>query len=327
MDYNSHIPNIYDFTEKPILKTLEIIFNNNIDNYNNYDIIINDINCNHLRKNNKHIGIREIISFAVIGTYFKLKSLNPPVFYTQTNCNNALNYELDYDIDGQIYPLFEGYSNLLLNNTFIRYSNKNKIKNKFIKLYFYHSKYYYNSLSDDYSVDTIIYGQKCLVINDKKEKYDYIDNIKYFYFNVQTINNNNYEQHNNSIIKLKVLHENLNPFDIVCVINIIENYNNTLTIIFSPIKIINNKNQYYEINFYDKSCTECYYNINKKIKNYYSKCIYICEKHIIKQEQQLIKLFEYDEVYSIDMNNMFDILKHNYNLCIDPKKKTFRRYY
>jgi hypothetical protein len=325
MDYNKlNIPNIYDLSSKlPLIKTLEIYFHT----YDNYDIIINGDKFNYDKINNKQQNY--IVSFDILKKYFKFTNKYDTVFYVQTNCNNALYIEKNYEIDSDNYNLFDGYSNILYSNTYIKISNikncSNNLCNKYIKLYFYNFKYYFNELSLNYD-NNISYAKKSQQYNHLGDQCDYIDILKYFYFVGHNINdnisNNNYDNSNDftdNIIKIKLLDNNkLNPFDIICIINILKNFDDTITIIITPIKIIDNFS-YYEIKLFDNTCKECEFNNNNKFKKYYSKCILTCDKHSINIEKKLLSLTDYDNEYIIDINDMFNILKVKYNISIKPK--------
>jgi len=326
MDYNKlNIPNIYDLSSKlPSIRTLEIYFHT----YDNYDIIINGDKFNYDKMNNKQKNY--LLYFDELKKYFKFTYKHETVFYVQTNCNNALDIEKNYEIDSDIYNLFNGYSNILYSNACIKFSNikncSNNLCNKYIKLYFYNFKYYFNELSLNWDNNNISYAKKYPQYNYLGEQCDYIDILKYFYFighnTNDNISNNNYDNSNDftdNIIKIKLLDNNkLNLFDIICTINILKNINNSLTIIITPIKIIDNLS-YYEIKFFDNTCKECEFNNNNMFKKYYSKCMLICKKHLINIEKKLISLTEYDNEYIIDINDMFNILKVKYNISIKPK--------
>jgi len=316
MDYDKLvIPNIYDIqiNKFPLLEKLEIYFRNTDD----YDIIINDELSNYLIKENTKNN-RTILQTPVLKKYFRTIIKHNPVYYIQTNCNNAINFVDGNNFDDpEVYNLFDGYTNTFKQNSYIEFG-KHKLCNKYIRFYFYHFNYYFNDSYPLYEKDYLTFGQKYKQNNLE----DYIDIIKYFIFNAENKSEYpKYEYNTENIIKLKILdNDEFNKFDLICSINILENIYNNLTIVITPIKIIDNSN-YYEIKFFDNTCNECYFNKLKQFKKYHSKSILICDKHYNLKINNLNSIFDYDIEYHIDIDDMCKQLDIEYNIIV--KKKHF----
>lgn len=320
MDYNTSIPDIYSKSnnkEKPLLKTLEIYFHTK----DNYDIIINDEKYNHLKNTKKN----NIINVSDIKEYFRICLPKiTPIFHVRTNCNNLLCDEIDIGMDKEYYNLFDGYTNLLLEYSKIIFNRNNKynklcesVNNKYVKLYFYYydNKRFNKFIIDYYTLEYVYYGFKYI-----RNEHHYVDFLKYFTIDGFILNNDINEQIDNSIINIKLLHNEKNTLDIVCIMNILE-INETYMLIFTPIKIIDNIN-YCEIKIFDNTCNECEFNKNKNLKRYYSKFLFMCKKHYDNLEKKIISLFEDENQYMIDHDNLFLILKEKYNIYNSKKNPT-----
>jgi hypothetical protein len=311
MDYNITIPDIYsksNNTEIPLLKTIELYFHTKDD----YDIIINDEKYNHLKNTKKYI----IICFSDIQKYYRISTSKIiPIIHVKTNCNNLLRYENCIGINTEYYNLFDGRTILFdgCNNN-IYFNKYDKLygsnHDKYVKLHFYYyDNNVFNKLFVDYYylLENITYGFK----NISKGN-NYVDFLKYFTIGGFILNNDIIDQIDNSIININLLHNEKNRLDIKCIMNILET-GNTFMLIFTPIKIIDNIN-YCEIKIFDNTCNECEFNKHKNLNKYYSKFVFMCKKHYNNLEKKIISLFDDENYYYIDHDNLFLILKEKYNI-------------
>lgn len=249
----------YVYNDKIILSSMKIHFTSN----EIYEIIINekkyDSNYFQNKKNNS------IISFNIL--FQKLNIIDTSyIFYVETNCNNCIRIFSDYEYEDTYYNLFDGFANILNKNYELDIYNDISLKNNYIHIYFYKR---INNCSIE--IDGFTYKNSKNYRNYRKYFFDiYTENniikriefIRFFIFYVDT-KYNIYEKYLNNIytLKLNIYNNNNNPFDLLCIVNFLKNRDDTLMILFSPIKIIDNSNNY-EINFYNKSCKKC--NIHKK---------------------------------------------------------------
>jgi len=292
-DIYKNIPDIYTNIDidKPILKKIEIKLNN----FYNYDIIIND--------NNKYnnIPIIDNVLFRFNSELFNCELLykKKRMIYCKTNCNFL--FYIDHILFQDNSPIFDEHTNTILLNDLltIRHINNSDCidnnKDKYLLLYFYYTgyKFIYREL---FSLNNKISYATFSKIFDV----DYIF-CKYIVISCHSMVNikHNYEQCDNSIIYLDIIiynnileDTNNKNLSLMCVVNISYDFYGFLIIIITPIKIID-KNTFYEIEIFNGECSKCSkcskYNINNF--KYYSKFPFICTEHYKNLVKKMLHLF------------------------------------
>jgi hypothetical protein len=307
--YNSNIFNIYDDTTQNSLLSIKINFKTEKD----YDIFIND---------EKHSKRYHNCILLLTDIYRKYKIKKTDIFHVKTNCNYALslNNNLDYDVIA--YNLFDDYINSIDNCCILEFSKKKiKLQSVYLHIYFYKIRidYFIDCTFNELEDKNIYIGRKQSQNFNYEISY-YIDFIKYILINTSTKFKSEYNFVDNKIITFQLYEYNTLkiPFDIICSINILETYDNNISLIITPIKIIDNSTQYI-INIYNNSCENCKLkNKNFNIK-YYSKSILICDKHNKQLENNIIDIFKINIDYYITKDNIITILNREFNLSIDNK--------
>ena len=104
---------------------------------------------------------------------------------------------------------------------------------------------------------------------------------------------------------------------LTCIINILPITSNSYTIIITPIKITNSEYMHTIYLFNKDNCDNCYkYNKNKKIP-YYSKNIYLCNRHFTEIEHKFKNFLEPNISYQINMLQTIKDINYTYNTDID----------
>jgi hypothetical protein len=332
-DVYINIPDVYTNIDidKPILRKIEINLDNN---FNNYDIIIND--------NNKYNNI-PIIDNVLFNFNSELLNCNPFskcfTIHCKTNCN-LLFYHIYYNYN-QSVPIFDGFTNVVSLNDFIGIiSNEDtlnacKNKNIYLLLYFYYINYRYSIYGDLYSAPykTITYGN-INRNNHNNMNCTTIDFLKYIIININKIDIGHiYKHYDDSIIYLDIItHTNYledtnnKNLSLMCVVNIDYDFSDCPIIIITPIKIIDT-NIFYEIEIFNDECSKCSKCSKYKFNNYkyYSKFPFICEEHYTKLVKKMLHLFfNYTnncQLYISNSNIISNLNKLNIDIDINNKSK------
>jgi hypothetical protein len=304
--------NSYDYKEN--LKIIEIYGKNK-----SYDIFINKNKINF----NKSLSGYEVLSFEYIFKNILKTNKYTYTFMLNTNTNNSfyLNNTIGYE-----YQIFNNLSLCMnLYNYRLYHHNNYNINDYYIIIKFYNV--FNNIYNSDYLTfynygDYILYNTKY----NRHQGYG-LDYVKYLVFNKYINNTNNndifeivHTKLNNNLINIQLNSPKNTNMICTSIINILPVTDILYIIIITPLKITD-YNNIQSLFLFNKNNNKNNNKICKKCKNnknipYYSKNIYLCDKHIRKIQCKLENFLE-EDLYNIKISEIIKNINYTYNTNIN----------